>query len=123
MHMVANVLVFLIAVLHIWFLILEMFLWKTPRGLKIFGNSQQQADSTATLAANQGLYNGFLAAGLLMSFVVSNPSTAFTFRIFLLSCIIIAGIYGGWSVGRKILFIQAVPAALALLLVFRFLAP
>jgi putative membrane protein len=117
MKIAAQCLVILVALLHIWFLMLEMFLWQRPLGLKIFRNSPENAKMTAVLAANQGLYNGFLAAGLLVSFFLS-PEQVFAFQVFFLSCIIIAGVYGALSFSRRILFIQALPAALALLLVF-----
>ncbi len=112
--MIVNGLVAFVALQHLGFLVLEMFLWKSPIGLKIFANTPAKAETTAVLAANQGLYNGFLAAGLITSFFLS-PSESHTFRVFFLSCIIIAGIYGAWSVSPRILFIQAVPAILALL--------
>ena len=114
MSKVSNILVGLVAFLHIYFLVLEMFLWTKPRGLQIFGNSLEQAQATAVLAANQGLYNGFLAAGLVWGLLHANREFAFQIKIFFLSCVIVAGIYGAYCVGRKILFIQALPAALAL---------
>lgn len=107
---VANILSGLVAVLHIYFLVLEMFLWTKPRGLKVFGQTLEQARATAVLAANQGLYNGFLAAGLIWSFWEDSLHA----RIFFLLCVSIAGIYGGWSVNRKILLVQGLPALLAL---------
>lgn len=110
---VAALLIGLIALLHVWILILEMFLWRTPLGLRSFGTTPQQAESSATLAANQGLYNGILAAGLGWSLVAPEP-TAFAFRVFFLGAVIVAGIYGGLTVSRRILVVQALPAALAL---------
>lgn len=104
-----------VALLHFWFLILEMFLWQKPLGLKTFRNTPEIAKTTAVLAANQGLYNGFLAVGLSCSFCLAE-ATAQTFQVYFLICIIIAGIYGAWTVHRKILLIQAVPAAIALIL-------
>ncbi len=101
----------LVAVLHIWFLILEMFLWQKPLGLKTFRMSPDKAATTAVLAANQGLYNGFLAAGLIFSLIIS----AQTYIIFFLGCVIVAGLYGAYSVNRKIFFIQSLPALLALI--------
>jgi putative membrane protein len=95
------------------FLILEMFLWRKPLGLKVFGMSPAMAESTAVLAANQGLYNGFLAAGLVLSFFLK-PEPEFALRVFVLSCVVVAGAYGAWSVSRRILVVQALPAALAL---------
>lgn len=115
--MMGNVIVVLVALLHIYFMILEMFLWTKPRGLRIFGQSFEKAQSSATLAANQGLYNGFLAAGLLWSLFISDPQHATHTKIFFLTCVTVAGIYGGWSVNRKIFFIQAVPAILGLIFV------
>lgn len=113
MIIVAAILIGLIAVLHAWILILEMFLWRTPLGLRSFGTTPQQAEASATLAANQGLYNGILAAGLAWSLVAPDP-TAFAFRVFFLAAVIVAGIYGGVTVSRRILLVQALPAALAL---------
>lgn len=117
MKLVANSLVLVVAVLHVYFLILEMFLWQKPLGLKVFGNTPEKAELMAVLAANQGLYNGFLAAALLISFLQSDPALCLAFQVYALSCVIIAGLYGAWSVSRRILFIQALPAALALLMI------
>ncbi len=103
----------LVIVLHVLFLVLEMFLWKTPFGRKTFGLSEEYARQSATLAANQGLYNGFLAAGLLWSLLSTNGYDAL---VFFLICIIIAGIYGGMTAKRTILWIQALPAVIALAL-------
>ncbi|MDB5632482.1 MAG: hypothetical protein JWR49_1337 [Tardiphaga sp.] len=114
MTIVGNILVALVAALHIYFLVLEMFLWTQPRGLKTFGNTPEKAEVTAVLAANQGLYNGFLAAGLIWGLLHSAPAFAFQIKAFFLLCVIIAGVYGAVTVSRKILFVQAVPAALAL---------
>jgi putative membrane protein len=113
MSIVATGLVVLVAVIHAYILVLEMFLWQTPRGLKAFGTTPEQAATMATLAANQGLYNGFLAAGLGVSLLLPEPS-AFYFKVFLLGCVIVAGVYGGLTVSRRILAVQALPAALAL---------
>lgn len=113
MTIVAAILIGLIALLHVWILILEMFLWRTPLGLRSFGTTPEQAEASATLAANQGLYNGILAAGLAWSLVAPGP-TAFAFRVFFLAAVIVAGIYGGLTVSRRILIVQALPAALAL---------
>jgi putative membrane protein len=90
-----------------------MFLWRTPRGLRAFGMTPEQAETMATLAANQGLYNGFLAAGLGISLILPEPS-ALHFKVFFLGCVIVAGLYGGLTVSRRILVVQALPAALAL---------
>lgn len=114
MIVIANVLVALVAVLHIYFLILEMFLWTKPVGLKTFGNSQERANAMAVLAANQGLYNGFLAAGLLWGLLQAVPAFALQIKVFFLICVIVAGVYGAYSVSRRIFFVQAAPAALAL---------
>ncbi|HEY0851172.1 MAG TPA: DUF1304 domain-containing protein [Bradyrhizobium sp.] len=118
MIVIANVLVALVAILHVYFLILEMLLWTKPIGLKTFGNSQERADAMAVLAANQGLYNGFLAAGLLWGLFHPAPAFAFQIKVFFLLCVIIAGAYGAYSVSRRILFVQAAPAALALIMLW-----
>ena len=118
MTMIANALVALVAALHVYFLVLEMVLWTTPRGLKTFGNTLEKARDTAVLAANQGLYNGFLAAGLIWGLVHPTPGFAWQIKTFFLVCVIVAGAYGAYSVSRKILFVQAVPAALALIAVW-----
>jgi len=112
--LITNGLIGLVAVLHIWFLILEMFLWDKPFGLRTFGHSLTAARASKTLAMNQGLYNGFLAAGLIWG--LSLGTAGEPIKIFFLACVVIAGIFGGLTVGRKILFIQALPAALALAL-------
>jgi putative membrane protein len=111
---IANALVALVALLHVYFLILEMFLWTRPLGLKTFRNTQEKANDSAVLAANQGLYNGFLAAGLLWGLFHPAPAVAFQIKVFFLLCVIVAGAYGALSVSRRILFVQALPAALAL---------
>ncbi|MCY0094172.1 DUF1304 domain-containing protein [Hoeflea ulvae] len=110
----AMVLVALIAVLHIYILVLEMFLWTTPRGMKAFGMKPQQAEQTRVLAANQGLYNGFLAAGLIWSLLQPDAEFAFQLKLFFLACVLVAGLYGGATASRKIFVIQALPAAIAL---------
>ncbi|MBX3033224.1 MAG: DUF1304 domain-containing protein [Bdellovibrionaceae bacterium] len=115
--MIANALVALVALMHVYFLVLEMFLWTKPQGLKVFGQSLERAQATAVLAANQGLYNGFLAAGLLWGLCHETPGFARQLKIFFLACVIVAGLYGGHSVSRKIVLVQALPAALALILV------
>lgn len=112
MTMFTNGLVLLVALEHIWFLVLEMFLWTKPIGLKTFRQSEAQARASATLAANQGLYNGFLAAGLLWGLV----SGTFAVKAFFLSCVVVAGAFGGLTVSPRILAVQAAPALLALLL-------
>ncbi|WP_338694510.1 MULTISPECIES: DUF1304 domain-containing protein [unclassified Bradyrhizobium] len=110
-----NVLVAVVAMLHIYFLVLEMFLWTKPVGLKTFRNSIEKATDSAVLAANQGLYNGFLAAGLIWGLVHGNPAFAFQIKTFFLLCVIVAGVYGAATVSRRILYVQATPAALALI--------
>jgi putative membrane protein len=114
MAMLATVFTLLVAVLHIGFLVLEMFLWKTPTGRRIFGLPPEIMQASAPLAANQGLYNGFLAAGLIWS-VILGPA-GFAIRVFFLSCVIIAGIFGAATAKRSILFMQALPGAIALIL-------
>jgi putative membrane protein len=113
MTLVAQILVGIVAILHLSFLILEMFLWNTPRGRATFGTTREFAAESAVLAANQGLYNGFLAAGLVWGLVAADPA-GFQAKVFFLVCVIIAGLYGAMTVNRRILFLQAVPAALAL---------
>lgn len=113
METVAQILIGIIAVLHVYFLVLEMFLWTRPLGLKTFRQSQEQADASAVLAANQGLYNGFLAAGLAWSLIADDPA-GLHFKVFFLACVIVAGVYGGVTVSRRIAYIQAAPAVLAL---------
>jgi putative membrane protein len=114
----ANALVAIVALLHVYFLILEMFLWTKPLGLKTFRNSQEKANDSAVLAANQGLYNGFLAAGLLWGLFHPSAALAFQIKVFFLLCVIVAGAYGAYSVSRRILFVQAAPAALALVILW-----
>jgi putative membrane protein len=118
MNLIANGLVALVAALHVYFLILEMFLWTKPRGLRTFGNSLEKATESAVLAANQGLYNGFLSAGLVWGLVHGVPAFALQIKTFFLICVIVAGVYGAATVSRKILFVQALPAALALIAVW-----
>ena len=113
---IANLLVALVAALHLYFLVLEMFLWTKPLGLKTFRNTLEKATESAVLAANQGLYNGFLAAGLIWGLVQTIPGFAFQIKVFFLLCVIVAGIYGAATVSRRILFVQAAPAAIALIL-------
>jgi putative membrane protein len=115
---IANLLVALVALLHLYFLVLEMFLWTKPLGLKTFRNSPEKAAESAVLAANQGLYNGFLAAGLAWGLIQGVPAFAFQIKVFFLLCVIIAGVYGAATVSRRILYVQAAPAALALILLW-----
>jgi putative membrane protein len=114
----ANVLVALVAALHAYFLILEMFLWDKPVGLKTFRNTPEKAEMTKVLAANQGLYNGFLAAGLIWGLLHGNPAFAFQIKVFFLICVIVAGAYGAATVSTRILIVQALPAAIALVALF-----
>ncbi len=114
MKILSKILVGLVAALHTWFLILEMFLWTHPIGLKTFAMTAEVAAASATLAANQGLYNGFLVAGLLWGLLSKKRDVV----IFFLSCVIVAGVYGAATAKFSILFIQALPAALALVLTF-----
>jgi putative membrane protein len=115
---IANALVALVAALHVYFLVLEMFLWTKPLGLKTFRNSPERAADSAVLAANQGLYNGFLAAGLAWGLVESVPAFAFQIKAFFLLCVMIAGLYGAATVSRRILLVQAAPATIALILLW-----
>jgi putative membrane protein len=116
MRAIANALVMLVALEHFWFLVLEMFLWTKPVGLRTFRQSVEQAQATRELAANQGLYNGFLGAGLVWSLVASPPELAVALKVFFLSCVVIAGVMGAVTVSWRILLVQAAPAALALVL-------
>ncbi|WP_246708945.1 MULTISPECIES: DUF1304 domain-containing protein [Bradyrhizobium] len=116
--LIANVLVALVAALHVFFLALEMFLWDKPLGLKVFRNSPEKAEITKVLAANQGLYNGFLAAGLIWGLVHGNPAFAFQIKAFFLLCVMVAGAYGAATVSTRILMVQALPAAIALIALF-----
>jgi putative membrane protein len=109
--MIANVLVGLVAAIHVYIVVLEMFLWDKPFGRRVFGSSAEFAAASKVLAANQGLYNGFLAAGLIWG--LSMGAAGQPVQLFFLGCVIVAGVYGAISVGIKILFVQAVPAALA----------
>lgn len=114
MHLAATLVIALIAALHVYILVLEMFLWERPAGLRAFGLQPQFARSTRALAANQGLYNGFLAAGLFWGLSLGNAGKGVC--IFFLSCVLTAGLFGAATANRKILFIQALPAALGLVL-------
>ena len=115
MTIISNLVVLLVALLHGYFLILEIFLWDKPMGLKVFGHSKERAAATKVLASNQGLYNGFIAVGLLIG--VIQGSAGYVFKLFFLSCVVVAGIYGAIMASRKILFAQALPGAIGLLLV------
>ncbi len=118
MTLIAQILVALVALEHVWFLILEMFFWTKPLGLRTFGQTVEKAQDSAVLAANQGLYNGFLAAGLLFGLFYPEPQAARHIQIFFLICVIAAGAYGGYSVSPKIVVVQAAPALIALILVW-----
>jgi putative membrane protein len=119
---IANFLVLVVAGLHIYFMVLEMFLWTKPHGRETSGYTSEKAEDTAVLAANQGLYNGFLAAGLIWALIrdLVQADAGFTFhiKVFFLVCVIIAGVYGGKTVKPKIYKVQAAPAAIALVLVW-----
>ena len=112
MRLITDILIGLIAVLHVYILVLEMFLWDKPKGLIAFGNTLQAATATKVLAANQGLYNGFLAAGLFVGLWMGNAGL--DFKVFFLICVLVAGLYGAATASKKILFMQAIPAAIAL---------
>ena len=114
MQTLATILVAIVALEHVYILALEMFLWTTPRGLKAFGMTPAQAQATRVLAANQGLYNGFLAAGLVWSLLQPDPGFAWQIKLFFLGAVVVAGLYGGATASRKIFVIQALPAAIAL---------
>lgn len=113
--LIARSLAALVALLHLYFLVLEMFLWTRPLGLKVFRNTPEKAQATRVLAANQGLYNGFLAAGLAWGVLAARVDVL----AFFLGCVVVAGLYGAWSVSRRILWIQAAPAVVALVLLWR----
>ena len=117
MKTLADLLVALVALEHVYILVLEMFLWTKPAGLKAFAMKPQQAEATRVLAANQGLYNGFLALGLFWALSHPSPDFAFQLKLFFLGCVFVAGLYGSVTASRKILYIQALPAVLALIMV------
>ena len=116
MSLIASIVIALIGFLHVYILVLEMFLWDKPAGLRAFGQTREAASASKVLAANQGLYNGFLAAGLFWGLSLGASGTGV--KVFFLSCVLIAGLYGAATASRKILFVQAVPAALGLILLF-----
>ena len=115
MSTIANVLIGIIALLHFGFLYLEMFLWDKPTGRRVFRTTEEVAKQSKTLAANQGLYNGFLAAGLIWSFFGGGPA-----KIFFLSCVIVAGIFGAFTVSKRIFYLQSLPAIIALVILVVF---
>jgi len=123
MHLLSDIVVAAVALLHIFFLVLEMFLWTKPYGLRTFGNTHEQAQTMKVLAANQGLYNGFLAAGLIWSLAVFSPLFEFDIKMFFLGCVIVAALYGGYSVSRRILMVQGLPALVALVVTIAFANP
>jgi putative membrane protein len=111
----ATIVVAIVALIHVYILVLEMFLWEKPAGLRAFGQTKEAAHASRVLAANQGLYNGFLAAGLVWGIALGSAGTPV--KTFFLACIIVAGLYGGMTASRRIVLVQAVPAAIALALV------
>lgn len=119
LDIVAAVVVGLVALVHLYFLVLEMFLWRTPRVRRVFGTTEEVAESSAVLAANQGLYNGFLAAGLVFGLIAGGPggTVGFPVTLFFLGCVIVAGLYGAATANRRILLVQALPGAVAFALV------
>lgn len=116
MKKLANVLVGFVALQHVGFLVLEMFFWTKPIGLKTFNLTLEMAQQSAALAANQGLYNGFLAAGLIWGLL--RKTDGFSIKVFFLSCVVVAGIFGAITAKTSILYVQGAPAMLALLLLF-----
>jgi len=114
MNAVATGLVILVAFEHVYFAVLEMYLWTKPKGLKAFNMTPEYAKQTAVLAANQGLYNLFLAAGLVWGLVSTNPEFSHCIKVFFLSCVAVAGIFGGATVNKKIFILQGIPALIAL---------
>lgn len=116
MSTAATVLTAMVALEHFWFLALEMFFWETPLGLKTFRMSRDKAKTTAPLAKNQGLYNGFLAAALVAALAHPDPAIARAFQLYGLGCVVVAGCYGARTVSRSIAWVQALPAAVALAL-------
>ena len=115
MAVVTDIVVALVALLHVYFLVLEMFLWDKPTGLRTFGHTAEHAAASKVLAANQGLYNGFLAAGLVWGLTLGGAGTGV--KVFFLACVIVAGVYGAATAAKKILYVQALPAVIALALV------
>ena len=115
--MLIHLLIVFVAIEHFLFMILEMFLWKSAYARKAFRMSLEKAEASEALAKNQGLYNGFLAAGFVWSFFVVDPSQAVSIQIFFLSCVTVAGIFGAATANKRIFFIQAVPALIALSLI------
>jgi putative membrane protein len=116
MAILANIVIMIIALMHVWFLILEMLLWDKPTGRRAFGLTAEYAAQTKVLAANQGLYNGFLAAGLFWGLLLGG-SEGMHVKLFFLACVLVAGLFGGFTATRKVLWIQGLPAAIGLALV------
>jgi putative membrane protein len=116
MSMIATIVTGLVALLHVYFLVLEMFFWDKPRGRRVFGTTAEFASASKVLAANQGLYNGFLAAGLIWGLWLGAQGT--DIKLFFLGCVVLAGIFGGITANRKIIYVQALPAAIAFALVW-----
>ena len=114
MMTMTNVLTCLVGLLHGFFLAVEVFFWRRPLGLRMFRMSQEFADTTAMLAANQGIYNGFLAAGLFWGVFLGRAPQAFSIKLYFLSCVVVAGVFGAATVSKRILWVQAAPAALAI---------
>lgn len=117
MLLVAQILVGVVALIHLYIVVLEMVLWPGPRGQKAFGMTPEFARSTRVLAANQGLYNGFLAAGLIWSLFQPDALFAWQLQLFFLGCVAVAGMFGAATAGRRILFVQTLPAVVALIAV------
>jgi putative membrane protein len=115
--MIGKILTALMAALHIYILVLEMFLWESPRARRVFGTTPEFARASRVLAANQGLYNGFLAAGLIWALLAGIAGAGRAPALFFLTCILIAGLYGAATASRRILLVQALPAAVALMAV------
>lgn len=118
MSLIVSVLVGFVAFEHLYFMVLEMFLWTTPRGRKAFAMTEEYAKSTAALAANQGIYNGFLALGLIWSLLPGGASAPREIQLLFLGFIVFAGVYGGKTVNKKIFFIQSIPATICLILMY-----
>lgn len=117
MKVAGDAVVGLVAAIHLYFLYLEMVLWTTPRGRAIFGTTDEQAQQSAVLAKNQGLYNGLLAAALIWGIVTRNHEAAFEFKVYGLACVIVAGVFGAITVSRRILIVQGGPAIVGIVLV------
>ena len=113
--MIATFLVALVAIEHVYILILEMFLWTKPKGMKTFGTTAEEAETTKVLAANQGLYNGFLAAGLAWGLLHPNQELAWQIQVFFVACVMAAAIYGGLTANKRIMVVQGLPALLAMI--------